>query len=286
MLLPLLGLLHAAGALPLLASAQELPRLVPLRAEERPWLLPGEPLHRPYLADPRRTTFSITQQNYADASIDETGDQRTGIQMGSRFGIFTWGDGEWGIDGEVGFLGQFDQDRSTDNVGWDGIYGFDVVWRPADRFGLRFGLGHDSAHVGDELIEETGRTRIDYTREELRLGASLDLSPVWRSYAEFGWAFKLRNPGLMEKGRLQLGLEYDSAPSQRDTFEPFLAMDVSSFQEDDWEPNLGLQLGWVRRSSGGGVLRTGLEVVSGRSPMGEFFQDRETYLALGIWVDP
>ena len=279
--LPLIGLLHV-GALAFQGAADVEGRIAPAS----PGFLPGNSLYAPYLADPRRPAFSISQQRVEGAGIQDVGDQRTGIQIGSRFGLARWGAGAFGLDAEVGFLGAFDDESSTDNIGWDGLFGFDLVWQPRDTLTLRLGAAHDSAHVGDELIERTGRTRLDYTREELRLGASLSLTPAWRSYAELAWAYTLRNEDVMEPGRWQAGLEFDAARGREDSFHPYWAVDVSGFEEDDWEPNLAAQLGVVRHSSGGGILRAGLEVVSGRSPLGEFSQDRETYLALGIWIDP
>jgi hypothetical protein len=35
----------------------------------------------------------------------------------------------------------------------------------------------------------------------------------------------------------------------------------------------------------GQVLRAGLEFYRGKSPLGEFFQARESHLALGFWLD-
>ena len=61
---------------------------------------------------------------------------------------------------------------------------------------MRFGTFHDSAHLGDEYVEETGRERINYTREELISGI------VWlprrntKLYTELGWAVApARKPG-------------------------------------------------------------------------------------------
>jgi len=88
------------------------------------------------------------------------------------------------------------------------LYGIDLTWRNADGYALKFGLNHDSSHVGDEFAERTGIRRVDYTRQEYVLGLSF---PIWldfRGYGEAGWAFDLRNEDLQEKWRGQAGLEY------------------------------------------------------------------------------
>ena len=37
--------------------------------------------------------------------------------------------------------------------------------------------------------------------------------------------------------------------------------------------------------SGDRLVRVGIEVHDGRPSLGEFFQDDETYTALGLWID-
>ena len=131
---------------------------------------------------------------------------------------------------------------------------------------------------------------MQYTREELRLGAAYDLDDEWRAYAEGGFGYTLRSD-IMEPGRAQFGLEYEATPSLGSgsagwAFRRFGALDVSAFEEDGWEPNFNAQVGVVHDALGGGRLRFGLELSGGRSTMGEFFQDREISIALGVWIDP
>ena len=66
----------------------------------------------------------------------------------------------------------------------------------------------------------------------------------------------------------------------------YAAMDLSAFEENDWDRDVTLQAGLVLRERGlARTYRLGAEYYEGRPWMGEFFQDRERYLAFGIWFD-
>jgi hypothetical protein len=252
---------------------------------------PKELLYPVYLADPRRPTFAVTPIYTSDSDIEEAGDRRYGIRMGARIPFARYGVegrrvGSFQLDGEIGFLGEFDRDSSTDNIGWDGIYGLFLTWRATEDLAFLVGAKHDSSHIGDELIESTGRTRVDYTREELVAGLSYELSPLWRTYAEYGRAYDLRNDAIMERGRVQAGLEIVSRPTLfGGRFAPYGALDVTLYEENDWRRGLTLQSGVLRRTEARAVWRFGVELRDGRSAIGEFFQDDEESLAFGAWLD-
>ena len=266
----------------------------PEAAQAESWRIefaPPDVLYPAYVADPRRPVFALTMIDVSESDIPAAGNTRYGIRMGARFGILDFippGDAGGGLQfaGEVGFLGQFDRDNSTDNIGWDGLYGFHLAWRARPDLVLRLGMAHDSSHIGDEYIENTGATRIEYTRQEYLFGVRYAPWTILDTYAEYGWAYDLRNEDLMEEGRVQFGLELEPEPtlwSRR--LAPFAALDVSAYEEDDWEQNVTVQVGLVHPAAGGGHWRMGLEYYDGRSPIGEFFQDRERHLALGLWID-
>jgi len=253
---------------------------------------PAEVLYRTYVADPRRPVFGLTMIDVSESDIDDAGDRRYGVRMGARFGILQLHPpdepgGGVQLAGEIGFLGQFDRDNSTDNIGWDGLYGFHLAWQARPELVLRLGLAHDSSHLGDEYIENTGRQRIEYTREEFLFGMRYALHKSLCSYVEYGHGYDLRNEDLMEEGRVELGLEFEPEPMWWNRrLAPFAALDVSAYEEDDWDENLSVQLGVVLPGAGrGGSWRVGLEYYDGRSVIGELFQDREQHLAFGLWLE-
>jgi len=260
-----------------------------------PWrfeFAPAEVLYPTYVADPRRPVFALTMIDAYETEIPAAGEKRYGIHMGARFAILDYRppedpDGGFQLAGDVGFLGQFDRESATDNIGWDGLYGFHVAWRARPDLVLRVGMAHDSSHLGDEYIENTGATRIEYTRQEYLGG--MRYSP-WTSlwtYAEYGWAYDMANEDLMEPGRVEFGFELQPEPTLwNHSLAPFAALDVGAYEEDDWEENLTVQVGLVRPGAGrGGTWRLGLEYYDGRSVIGELFQDRERFLAWGVWLD-
>jgi hypothetical protein len=255
-------------------------------------VIPRTDLYPRYVADPRRARFAITRMSFSSSGIAAAGDTRLGLRMGGRYGFFRFHskgapDRGFQIDLEAGFMGQFDVDNSTDNIGWDGYYGLQLAWASRCGVALRTGVFHDSSHVGDEYIESTGRGRIDYTREEYLLGVSYAFVVGLRVYGEGGYAFDLRNEELQEPGRLQYGLEYDSPLTlwgRRMGW--YAAVDLSFFEEDDWEDNVTVQAGlYLPVEDLARNYRIGLEYYDGRSQIGEFFWIHEEYVAFGIWFD-
>lgn len=271
------------------------------RREPRPFRLggdwkllfgPGDFLYPRYLADPRRPTLSFASLETSDSQVAGAGNSRYGVRIGQRVGVARFYRGDdptrgFQLDAEVGFNGQFDVDNSTDNLGWDGFYGLHLSWLGIEDVALRVGLFHDSSHLGDEYIESTGRTRIDYTREELLFGASWAFADRWNAYGEYGHGFGLRNEALMEAGRAQCGLEYQSPPVfWNERMGWYSAVDLSFYEEDRWSTNVTAQAGVSFGSGGtGSLLRLGLEYYDGRSQIGELFQSQESYLAWGLWLD-
>jgi hypothetical protein len=248
---------------------------------------PGDLLYRDYVADPRRPTFGISALALGDAGIAAAGDSRYAVRMGARFGLLRLEDAARApllqLDGHVGFYGQFDRDDSTDNLGWDGFYGLDLAVPAGRRWLLQLGLAHDSAHLGDEYMEETGAERLDYTRLEYNLGARFAVLPDLSAYGEYGYGFELRNEDLQEPGRAQGGLEGElDLPFAG--LRGYAGLNLDAYEEDGWSVNRALQLG-VRSRAEAQVWRLFLELYDGRSPMGEHFQAEESWAGVGLTLD-
>jgi hypothetical protein len=247
-------------------------------------LFPATNLYPGYVADPRRPQFGVALLAFPDPRIADSGDQRVGLKLGGRFGLVRVQG--WQLDIEAGFTGQFDIDHSLDNIGWDGIYGFLLSSDLGHGVQVQVGGKHISSHVGDEYAERTGRRRIDYTREELAAGAAWSIDGRWRTYAEVGWGFAPREEVGQEPGRLQLGVEHEAAGSLGGGRAGwYAALDLGAFEERGWQVDPSLQIGLLV-PSGDRRWRTGLTVHTGGVPLGEFFREDETYIALGLWLDP
>jgi hypothetical protein len=260
------------------------------QSEPRWELFPEDLLYEPYLADSSRPTFALAFMSVQQVDVASSGDARHLVSLGARAGIVRWRPA-WSpatalqLDLHAGFHGQFDRDFDTDNIGWDGIYGLSGALTRHDRLAFKVGIAHVSSHVGDEYAERTGRERINYTREELVLGASWRFAPSWRVYAEIGDAYDLRNPELQAEGRWQSGLEYERPEGLWGTrFGWYAAADVEGMEERDWETDVSVQVGLLLPSSSRS-WRVGIAWYEGRVPIGEFFQDDEEYLSFGLWLD-
>jgi hypothetical protein len=265
-------------------------RVLSLGANREMTLMPGNDLYPTYIADPLRTTFAFQRLYIDDSEIFDTGTPRYGLKLGGRFGLFRIhrkGEPDRGfqVNLEAGFLGQFDSENSTDNVGWDGIYALMFYYKPWARTAFRFGLHHVSSHRGDEYIERTGLLRINYTREEFLVGVSRRFGQRWHVYGEAASAYDMRNEELQEKGRLQAGLQYETEGTiWKRRLGWYAALDCSAYEERDWDINVTLQSGLVLHADGH-AWRFGVEYYDGRSWLGEFFQNDESYASLGLWVD-
>jgi hypothetical protein len=253
-------------------------------------LAPPADFYPQYIADPIRAQSALLVARISDSEIPETGDGRFILRLGGRFAMFRVHptdnpDVGWQLDFEGGFSGHFDVDYSLDNIGWDGFFGLQLSWKPRQDLGIRVGTLHDSAHVGDEYSERSGRQRLGYTREELILGVSWAAHPRWRLYAEGGYGYGIKE--FQEPLRAQAGVDYLGV---RRFFGGrlswYTALDLRAYEENDWEVRTTAQLGLILPfKRGTSRYRFALEYSDGRSALGEFFFRDESYLAVGWYFD-
>jgi hypothetical protein len=244
-----------------------------------------------YIADPIRAQSALAMIAVIDSDIPETGSGRFALRLGGRFPIIRYHPAEnpeigWQLDFEGGYFGHFDMEHSLDNIGWDGVFGLLASWRPRPGLGLRFGTLHDSAHIGDEYAERTGQSRVGYTREELVLGVSWSFAGSWRVYGEGGHVYS-ESDHPERPWRIQAGLEYQGRRAfNRGRMFWYAALDLRAYEENDWRPRmtgqLGLMLPWNR---GTARYRFALEVADGRTALGNFFLDEESYVGIGWYLD-
>jgi Protein of unknown function (DUF1207) len=239
-------------------------------------LSPVTDLYPRSIADPRRPGFGITYMHVPESQIPDAGTDRAGIRIGGSYGLVRVhpddkSDRGYQLDIMANFIGQFDLAHALDNIGWDGLYGLAFTWGNGRGLAVKFGVFHDSSHVGDEYAERTGRRRVGYTREEFVAGK----------------AYHLGNEDLQKPWRAQAGLEYESKGNfWGGRLGWYAAADGSFTQERDWHGSTAAQIGFVLPLDDiGRRYRFGVEYYRGRSMIGEFFQDNESYVALGVWLD-
>lgn len=259
-------------------------------AEDESRWFPTEHLYPIYLADPYALGFHMQVRSYDKLSIPETSSLRWDLLASAPMILYENKNTDnprhgWQFIFLGGLRGQFDYEKSQDNVAWEGLLGLQAVFRYHNNFAWHFGTKHYSSHVGDEYIERTGRTRIQYTREEWRAGFAWDLNEQTTFYSDIAYAFSIRNKVLQDFGRVQIGLQYEKpGVFMGGKVGWYSALDISAYEEDDWDRNTTFQIGFDFPTSDR-RWRFGLEYYSGRSQYGEFFQNRDKYVSLGIWLD-
>lgn len=252
-------------------------------------LFPAGDVFPVFVADPHRPTNSIQNGFYPDPEIPATQSPRTLLSAGGRFGMLRFESADltrrsWQISIEAGLDAVFDSQNRLDAIGWDGNYGLTVTTASAGRLAWKVAVLHVSAHIGDEYQDRVGGRRINYTRQEVAVGAAWRFSPRLRVYSEVGVAYTQRNEE-QEPWRLQLGLEHESRPRVwGGRFATYVAADFSSMQERLWRLDTTLQGGLVTRSNGR-TMRLFLELHDGRPTVGEFFRFSETIITIGFRID-
>jgi hypothetical protein len=258
-------------------------------SKSRRYQFPLTRLYPNYIANPQRSTLSAQYMSFDKTEIANTTRRRDDLKMGGMLGVVRVHDTDtpdlgWQFTVEAGFHGQFDPGHSADNIGWDGVYAFMLEMRPSEMLAHQFAVHHVSSHVGDEYAERTGRLRINYTRQEVRYGAAWTFMPHWLAYGELGYGYDLRNEDLQEPWRAEVGGQYENSRMWWNDLGLYVALDLSSYEENDWGINTAIQFGFVI-SRNERRWRMGLELYDGRSQIGEFFQDDERYIGFGVWMD-
>jgi hypothetical protein len=262
-----------------------------LYANWRGILVPGTDLYPRYIADPLRPMMAIQYVFVSESDIADAGDTRYLHSLGGRVGLLrvyrnSRSDAGFQIDLKAVYLGMFDIENATDNIGWDGFYGILLTWADGEGTAMKLGMQHDSSHLGDEYIERVGRTRIEYTRVELAFGVSRKLHSNLLVYGEGAYGY-LDNISAQAPWRLQGGLQYeDDDQFFNGRVGWYSAVNVTSYEENDWDANVAIQAGLVAPfRQGGSSLRLGVAFYNGRSVIGEFFQSDEEFVSLGMWLD-
>jgi hypothetical protein len=148
---------------------------------------------------------------------------------------------------------------------------------------VKFGYYHISSHLGDEyMLRAASFNRINYHRDALQLGVGFYCTDALRIYGEIGWALEAAEAEPLE---LQFGAEY-SPTYTGFRGSPFWALNGHLREEVGFGGNFVAQAGWQwRRAAKGGVFRTGLQYYTGKNEQYEFFEESESRLGYGLWVD-
>ncbi len=149
---------------------------------------------------------------------------------------------------------------------------------------FKLGYYHISSHLGDEyLLLNPGLQRINYVRDGIALGAGCYWTDALRVYGEVGCAIGAN--GGAEPMEFQFGADY-SPPHTSVWGSPFAAINIHLRQEVDFGGNVVAQVGWQwRQGASGRSSRLGLQYFNGKHEQYQFFNEFESRLGFGFWVD-
>jgi hypothetical protein len=151
----------------------------------------------------------------------------------------------------------------------------------------KIGYEHTSAHVGDELMDRTGRKHAGSLRDEFALGLAYRFLEQFRVYGQTAYAFGIANPNAnLRRDRWDVGLEWASPLATGWSGRPFAAADVEFRGDQNYGANLTTQIGLMWRAEDyGRSIRLALEYYNGQSPFGQFVTDKERWLGVSLLFD-
>jgi hypothetical protein len=247
--------------------------------------LPAGLIYRSYQA-------GVHEPRMALVTFYEGGDRTLwDATLGGRVGLVRCGDGDplfpqgYEFDFYGAAIARLDVEHRQDLDSTDYVFGFPItygvgVWQ------FKLGYAHLSSHLGDELAlrePDTLDERINYVRDAIVLGASCFPYPVWRQYAEVGWAF--HNSGGAQPWEAQFGTELSLPGPTGRAGTPFLAVNGRMREEHDFGGDVSVQAGWLRRGLFGQMLRFGAHYYNGKASQFQFFDTSEEQVGLGLWYD-
>jgi hypothetical protein len=259
---------------------------------EEPWtwqILPAGLLYQSYLAGTREPRFGsdIIYDHKLGWLWDSTLGARVGLlrygteDATSPDGCTPWPEG-WQLDVEGAAFPRLDLPaRDLQDV--DFRAGM-LITRRDGPWETKFGYYHYCTHLGDQYIfNNPGVMRNSYERDSLIFGLAYYLDPSVRVYWEAGWAFHFESPA--EPWDMQFGVEFSSTEPTGPGGSPFAAVNGHLHQEDNFGGNLSVQAGWQWRGRTRHLLRIGVQYFNGLSDQGQFYNQFEQYVGMGLWYD-
>lgn len=215
------------------------------------------------------------------------------VSFGENFGLIRWGPirgGDLQLNMSGAVFAQFDLEApSSDLINADYVVGFPLTWS-RDRWSARFRIYHQSSHLGDEFLIRAAPERVNLSFESLEALASFRWT-LWRTYIGGEYLFH-RDPRQLKPGLIHGGLEYRQPNpifrvGEIGVARWVSAVDVKSWQEDDWAPAWSVKSGVEFSSVRGGEnperrLSLLAQWYHGFAPYGQFFNDHVSYFGLGI----
>jgi hypothetical protein len=254
-------------------------------------LVPSEPLFPPPLAEPFPLVTSI---KYFATNNSENVIAKIGT--GATFGLARRDLGATALQLNIegGIFSRADlYDRVVlETVDYRIGGSLDIADSPAvSGWALQFGFYHTSSHLIDDYLfknVEPGEEPlpITYSRDVTRLLIAYRFSALNRIYGGIAYAFDGINWEHYQQ--YQLGSEFFTPPMILFDHETrlYLAEDLQTKQETDWNVNLNLQAGLsINQKGSERRLRLAIEYFAGNAVEGQFFTQREQNVGISASFD-
>ncbi len=252
-----------------------------LAAGELVWFPDEARVFRPLEADPREARMQVGLMYACRRDEDPFLDAQLGGDLGiirQRIGP----DREYSLSVRGLMTSRFNAGRDNfPQYNTDFIAGLAGGYRTGDHaFELLF--YHQSSHLGDEILDWSERSRIDYARETVRLLWGWDVLPNVRLYA--GPSVHVRAWPQDLRGRLVLqgGVEYRFDVLGQPMY---AALDVQAREATEWNVNVAGQVGIELGDPDLKLLKRPklfLEAFNGNSNMGQFWDENQTHVMVGL----
>ncbi len=241
------------------------------------WMYPS------YLASQRESRMGATF--YSERSQGPLVD----LAIGGRAGLLRWGTDDllrpegFQLDFEGAVFPRFTLNSAREFVSADFRGGFPLTFRrgPVEA---KLAYYHYSSHLGDMyMLTHPNDPREPYTRDAVVLGLAFRPREDVRLYAEADYAFNTF--GNADPWQFQFGIDWSTLQMTGLRGAPFFAINSMIREDVDFGGNLTVQTGWQWRGQAGQSLRTGVHYFNGKSNQGQFFNNFEEQIGLGIWYD-
>jgi Protein of unknown function (DUF1207) len=252
---------------------------------------PQDSIFCPLLADPKepRTFVSLLEGTFRRLN-DPAGKRTTIVSVGiaDTVGLVRWNGSEAGDGVQLDVVGavfaQFDFNApSKDLINADYTLELPLTFRKGG-FSTRVRLYHQSSHLGDEfLLRDVTFPRENLSFESIEALASQEIHAL-RLY---GGAERLlrRDPDTLPASLYHAGIELRSG--RKGPAQLVAAVDAKTTELYNWSPAISGRAGVELEKSGPSghpsrFVTILLELYSGPSPYGQFFQDDIKYIGAGI----
>lgn len=262
------------------------------------WFPQATVLFLPLIAAPREPMYQVNWR-VGDRVV---GKNAIAISLGDDFPIFRWHDvfcwhGDLQIGIQTGIWTTFNfshvpnrKDNSCELMNTDYLVGIPLTYA-FDKWSFRARIYHISGHLGDEVLCNREKLRLDRRNpsfEAIDVITSYQFSSALRLYGGPGVAFHSDRSFPLKRLYAIYGMEvrlFGQKLNYHRLFgTPFFAANMENWQQQHWNLNLTLKVGYEfsKLQGVGRKMRLYIQYYQGYSYEGQFFNHRVRYGELGF----